>query len=49
MAGFKDGKRFLATVDLHGMFLKNTYALTGFASYFCNPIITNNWNENMTE
>ena len=49
MAGYSNGERYLASVNLHGLFIKSNYCLAGFASYFCNPIIKNNWNENMTE
>ena len=39
VAGFKDGNRYLGSVDPHGTYLENDFILTGFASMFCKPLI----------
>ena len=49
IAGYKNGEKTLSKIDFHGLHIKSKYALTGMAAYFCNPVIVNNWNENMSE
>lgn len=49
IAGYHNGQRYLATVDLHGTMIENNSITTGFAGYICKPIIENYWNENMEE
>ena len=44
-----NGKRFLAQVDHLGMKMDKKYALQGFASYFCCPIIENYWKQDCDE
>ena len=49
IAGFHNGQRYLASVDLYGTTIENNWIATGFADYLCKPIIANYWNENMEE
>lgn len=49
IAGFQNGQRYLASVDLHGTMIENNWIATGFAGYLCKAIIWNYWNENMEE
>ncbi len=49
IAGYQNGQRYLASVDLHGTMIENNWIATGFAGYLCKPIIWNYWNENMEE
>ncbi|CAD8050756.1 unnamed protein product [Paramecium sonneborni] len=48
IAGFHNGERYLALVDIYGTYLESNFVTTGFASYFCKAIISNYWNENCT-
>jgi len=49
IAGFSDNKPYICSVDLYGAKMENDYAIQGFASYFCNPVITNYWRPDMDE
>ena len=49
IGGYMDGKAYLASVDHLGMCLPNHYALSGFATYFCNPLVVNKWHKDLTE
>ena len=49
LGGYYNKKRYLGYVDLYGTLLENNHILTGYAGYFCKPLIYNYWNENMTE
>ncbi len=49
LAGFSNNKSYLCSVDLYGAKLESNYVLQGFASYFCNPVITNYWRPTMNE
>lgn len=44
MAGFNNGKPYLAKVDLYGCLLEDTYHATGYGFHMCKPVICNNWN-----
>ena len=39
VAGFKDGKAFLGTVDLIGTMYEDDYVATAFASHVCLPLM----------
>ncbi len=47
VGGFKDGKSYLGYVDHIGTVIDKDFVLTGFAGYFCNPLITNGWKADM--
>ena len=47
IGGFEKGKSYLGYVDHIGTVIDMDYVLTGFAGYFCQPIITNNWKADM--
>jgi len=47
VAGFKDGEGYIGYVDHIGTVIDKDYVLTGFASYFCSPLIINNWKADM--
>ena len=49
IGGISEGKRYLGYVDLYGTHLKDTHIVTGYAGYFCKPLLWNYWNENMDE
>ena len=44
----KTGEKFLGTVDVHGNNFEGEYLLTGIASYFCNSILSDNVNADLT-
>jgi len=49
IGGYTKGQRYLSYVDLYGTKFENTHIVTGFARYFAVPIITNDWNPEMSE
>jgi 20S proteasome subunit beta 7 len=49
IGGFYGGKRYLAYVDMFGALLEGTNMTTGYAGYFCKPLIANYWKEDMSE
>jgi len=49
LGGFYKGNRYLGYVDMYGTMLEGTNLVTGYAGYFCKPLIWNYWNENQSE
>ena len=49
VAGYQNGQRYLASVDLFGTYVENKFITSGFAGYLCKPIISNYWKEDCTE
>jgi 20S proteasome alpha/beta subunit len=49
VAGFKDGKSFLGSVDLIGTAYEDDFLATGFGSYLAIPIMRKKWRPDMEE
>eukprot|EP01015_Nassula_variabilis_P011968 TRINITY_DN1969_c0_g1_i4.p1 TRINITY_DN1969_c0_g1~~TRINITY_DN1969_c0_g1_i4.p1 ORF type:complete len:228 (-),score=35.44 TRINITY_DN1969_c0_g1_i4:55-738(-) len=49
IGGYQNGQRYLGYVDLHGTHLEDTHIVTGFATYFCKPLLWNYWKEDQDE
>jgi 20S proteasome alpha/beta subunit len=49
VAGFKDGKGFLGSVDLIGTAYEDDFLATGFGSYLAIPIMRKKWRPDMEE
>jgi hypothetical protein len=49
VAGFKEGKPFLGSVDLIGTAYEDEFLATGFGSYLAIPILRKKWHADMEE
>ena len=49
VAGFKEGKSFLGSVDLIGTAYEDDFLATGFGSYLAIPIMRKKWRPDMEE
>ena len=49
LAGFKNGERYLASVDMYGLLVQEKFVATNFASYMVKSIVDTYWKENMVK
>lgn len=49
VAGFENGRAHLSSVDLYGNHIAKDYFAAGFAKYFGQALIANQWTPNSTE